>query len=914
MRPPLQVVGHWSLVLGHFLLLLASAPLSAAPTKILKPLNPGEQARIEAALPSSAPATPARPRRLLVFHRTEGFVHDSIPHGNQALLRLGAATDAYTAELSADMAAFEPANLARFDAVVFNNTTQLKFENPAHRAALLAFLARGGGMAGIHAGSDNFPTWPEAQALIGGVFHGHPWNAGDTVAVKIDEPSQPLVAPFRGQGFWIRDEIYQIGGPYSRATHRVVLSLDMSKPENARPADQIKRKDNDFPISWIKQEPTGARIFYSSLGHNSDVYYQPEILAHFLAGLQYTLGDLPLDAVPSARLSPTPEPALAPAEPLPLQSRVKPEAARAAATQLRTYDHGRDRAACVTLETYLRQHGAALAAATLREPLLALLLDSAPSPAARAVAARLLVGLLLDAELPRLAPLLAEPGAAPAALALLLEHPTPAADPVLLAALVQTAETPTRVAIVDTLGRRAARSAIPTLSRLARDTKADPALSAAAARALAVIGTPKALSTLRRARSAEPAATLALAAASTSTSNVNSSAPAHHRLAQARALLAAKPRAAEAPLLNLLADPATALPAAALAATHPDPAFISKAWATLATATPESRAAFLAALPSPLSTASRQLLATSAASDDETLAAAALAALGRHGTAAEIPLISPRLAASATVADAARAALAALHDPAADPALLDLLRDPALAAPARAALLEALANRRHLPALPLALELSKAEEPALRSAALAAAGTLARPADLPALLDLLLSAEKPADRRALQRALAATFAASPDAPAAAALAVERLPRSSAATRPALIAILASMDAPAALAAVETELADPDSTRRRDALRALASARNPSTRSLLRAAATTRLEVPAERILAQGALLDLLREADSISANAKVSDYDALWPHLQREEERQAVLAALRKMPWSDEARAVLARIAPEPAK
>ena len=817
------------------------------------------------------------------------------------------------------MASFEPANLARFDAVVFNNTTLLKFENPAHRAALLAFLARGGGMAGIHAGSDNFPTWPEAQALMGGVFHGHPWNAGDTVAVKLDEPTHPLVAPFRGQGFWIRDEIYQIGGPYSRATHRVVLSLDMSKPENARPAEQIKRKDNDFPISWIKQEPTGARVFYSSLGHNSDVYYQPEILAHFLAGLQYTLGDLPLDAVPSARLSPAPEPALAPAEPLSLQNRVKPDAARAAAAQLRSYDHGQDRAAFLTLETYLRQHGPAPAASTFGEPLLALVLDSSATPAARAAAARLLPGLLTDADLPRLASLLTEPATAPYALALLLEHPNPAADPVLLAALAQTADTPTRIAIVDTIARRVStspspsnlNSIVPALARLARDAKADPALSAAATRALAVIDTPESLAALRKARSTEPAATLALAAASTS--NVNSSAPALHRLAQARSLLETKPRAARAPLLALLSDNATALPAAALAATHPDPAFISKAWATLATATPESRAAFLAALPSPLSTASRQLLATSTASDDETLAAAALAALGRLGTAAEIPLISPRLAASAPVADAARAALAALPDPAADPALLDLLRDPALAAPARAALLEALANRRHLPALPLALELSKAEEPALRSAALAAAGTLARPADLPALLDLLLSAEKTADRRALQRALAATFAASPDAPAAA-LAVERLPRSSAATRPALIAILASMDAPAALAAVETELADPDSTRRRDALRALASARNPSTRSLLRAAATTRLEVPAERILAQGALLDLLREADSISANAKVSDYDALWPHLQRDEERQAVLAALRKMPWSDEARAVLARIAPEPAK
>ena len=894
------------------LLLAAAAPLSAAPAKkVLKPLNPGEQARIEAALPSAAPSTPARPRRLLVFYRTEGFVHDSIPHGNQALLRLGAATGAYTAELSEDMAAFEPANLARFDAVVFNNTTQLKFENPAHRAALLALVARGGGIAGIHAGSDNFPTWPEAQALIGGVFHGHPWNGGDTVAIKLDEPAHPLVAPFRNQGFWIRDEIYQIGGPYSRATHRVVLSLDMTKPENARPADKIHRKDNDFPISWIKQEPAGGRVFYSSLGHNSDVYYQPEVLAHFLAGLQYALGDFLLDAVPSARLSPNPEPALAPAPPLPLQNRVNPDAARAAATQLRTYNHGQDRAAYITLETYLRQHGAALAAPTLREPLLALVLDTSATPAARAAAARLLPGLLTDADLPRLAPLLAEPDTAPFALVLLLEHLTPAADQVLLDALAKTTAPSVRISIIDTLGRRAAPAAVTALARLAREAKADPAVTAAAARALAVIDSPESLAALRKARPSEPETALALAELSP---KLIADAPSHHRLAQARVQLQSKPAAARATLLALLADPATALQAAQLAAAHPDTKFLTQAWTTLSAASPEARAAFLDALPAPLSPVSSKLLATAASAEDEALATAALAALGRLGTVAAIPAIATRLTASAPIAEAARDALAALSDPAADAALLALLRDPAQAPPARAALLDVLARRRYLPSFPIALELTRAEEPTVRSAALSAAGSLASPADLPALLDLLLSAEKPAERRALQRALSATFAATPDATAAATLVVERLPRSSAAPRAALMAILASMDTPAALAAVETELLDPDSTRRREVLRALASARNPATRAILRDAATTRLEVPAERILAQGALLDLLREAVSIPADAKVSDYKALWPHLQRDEERQAILAALRKMPWSDKARDLLASVASGPAK
>lgn len=62
---------------------------------------------------------------------------------------------------------FDPATLKQFDGVVFVSTTQLKFDNPAHRKALVDFVVSGKGVVGIHAASDNFPTWPEGQELMG---------------------------------------------------------------------------------------------------------------------------------------------------------------------------------------------------------------------------------------------------------------------------------------------------------------------------------------------------------------------------------------------------------------------------------------------------------------------------------------------------------------------------------------------------------------------------------------------------------------------------------------------------------------------------------------------------------------------------------------------------------------------------
>ncbi len=298
--------------------LLAAAGVASAQQPPPRPITPEESAALEKNLPKDPLARPEKPRKVLVFYRTEGFVHDSIGIGRDVLRRLGEATGAFTVEESDSMDAFDSANLERFDAVVFLNTTGLKFENPAHRKALLDFVAAGKGVVGIHAATDNFPNWPEGQALMGGVFHGHPWNAGDRVAIKLDDPGHTVNRGFRGSGFWIFEEIYQLKEPYSRENLRVVMSLDMSRPENIRAREAIRREDGDFGISWVKKEGPG-RVFYTSLGHRRDIYLVPQILKHFLDGIQFALGDVEMDAVPSARLAAVPVPAPAPEDSTTLQ-------------------------------------------------------------------------------------------------------------------------------------------------------------------------------------------------------------------------------------------------------------------------------------------------------------------------------------------------------------------------------------------------------------------------------------------------------------------------------------------------------------------------------------------------------------------------------------------------------------------
>jgi type 1 glutamine amidotransferase len=269
--------------------------------------SPEEIERIKAALPEKSAVQPGGPRKLLIFNLTQGFRHSAIPFGSKAMELMGEKTGAYTSVVSEDMAMFEPDTLKQFDAVVFNNTVSLKFENPTHRQALISFVDGGGGMAGFHGGADNFRNWPEGAAMMGAVFSGHPWGR---CPVRLDDPDHPLLRVFEGNGFWISDEIYKFKEPYSRDKLRVLLSVD---PDKGDPNNK-GREDRDNPVAWIQQVGKG-RVFYSSLGHRHDIWRNPTILAFYLGGLQYALGDLKADATPSAQLKPQPKPALPPEKP-----------------------------------------------------------------------------------------------------------------------------------------------------------------------------------------------------------------------------------------------------------------------------------------------------------------------------------------------------------------------------------------------------------------------------------------------------------------------------------------------------------------------------------------------------------------------------------------------------------------------
>lgn len=284
----------------------------------LKSVLPKEDVeRIEKALPGKAEAKARSKRKLLVFnlHLRDGKAekgHASIPHANYAFLRMGEKTGAYETFFSSDTLVFTQDVLNRFDAVCFNNTAGVLFTDPVKRRALLGYVSGGRGFIGIHAAGATMVQWPVYDQwsgfgdMLGGYENGgHPWKANEWITLKVDDPKSPINAAFEGKGFRVSDEVFQFQAPWSRENLHVLLSIDTSKTDmnESRRILPERRKDGDIAISWIRGYGKG-RVFYTSLGHNPHINWDPKILAHVLAGFQFALGDLEADEAPGMKIVP----------------------------------------------------------------------------------------------------------------------------------------------------------------------------------------------------------------------------------------------------------------------------------------------------------------------------------------------------------------------------------------------------------------------------------------------------------------------------------------------------------------------------------------------------------------------------------------------------------------------------------
>lgn len=215
--------------------------------------------------------------RLLVFSKTTGFRHSSIPEGIAALARLGQA-EGWEMTFTENAAVFTPEKLAAFDAVCFLSTTGDPLD-AAQMDALKGFLAAGHGFAGIHAAADTETDDPWYPTMLGARFLSHPKPQTATLHVHHDCAEAALVSHL--EPTWKRfDEWYDFREPVP-ADACVLLSLDESTYTGGK-------MGKHHPVAWTRRVG-GGRVFYTALGHTEESYHEPLFLEHVRRGLRWAL-------------------------------------------------------------------------------------------------------------------------------------------------------------------------------------------------------------------------------------------------------------------------------------------------------------------------------------------------------------------------------------------------------------------------------------------------------------------------------------------------------------------------------------------------------------------------------------------------------------------------------------------------
>ncbi|REL38158.1 ThuA domain-containing protein [Rhodohalobacter sp. SW132] len=216
-------------------------------------------------------------QHILVFSKTDGWRHESIETGQEAIRQLGMEHNVgVTVTELADM--FNPDTLSRFDVVVFLNTTETVFEDE-HREAFKEYIQNGGGYVGVHSASDTEYDWPWYGDLVGAYFDNHPPGIINA-DIQVEDHNHPSTRMLPTT--WNRDdEWYNFQG---FADHiNVLLTLDTESYEGSD-------HPGHHPIAWY-HEFDGGRAFYTGLGHTHESYAEDLFLDHLWGGIIYAMGE-----------------------------------------------------------------------------------------------------------------------------------------------------------------------------------------------------------------------------------------------------------------------------------------------------------------------------------------------------------------------------------------------------------------------------------------------------------------------------------------------------------------------------------------------------------------------------------------------------------------------------------------------
>ncbi|PMD30286.1 glycosyl hydrolase [Hyaloscypha variabilis F] len=216
--------------------------------------------------------------KILVFSKTAGYRHESIPAGIRAIQGLGEKTGGFNVDASEDAALITATNLAQYAVVVFLQTSGDDLLNEQQLASLQSYVRSGNGFVGVHCAAAGLPNTPWYGELVGAHFTDHPKPQHGKL--NVENKGHSIVSGLPEEWPWF-DEWYNFASN-PRQKVNVLLSVNEKEYEGGTMGE-------DHPLAWCR-EFEGGRSFYTSLGHFDEAYDDAMFLALLLNGILWAAG------------------------------------------------------------------------------------------------------------------------------------------------------------------------------------------------------------------------------------------------------------------------------------------------------------------------------------------------------------------------------------------------------------------------------------------------------------------------------------------------------------------------------------------------------------------------------------------------------------------------------------------------
>ncbi|KAH8591247.1 Crp/FNR family transcriptional regulator [Bisporella sp. PMI_857] len=220
---------------------------------------------------------------LLIFTKTRGYRHESIPHGISMVTTIGAERG-WSVDATEDSSIFTTEGLSPYTALVFISTTG-NFLVANESDALQEYMLNGGAWLGIHAAFPPLENFPRSVILT--VFMSDGNTRPDIITIQThDHPSTANLPHFHTR----TDEWYAYKtNPNDDPTYTVLATLNETYIDEITLEPELEHME-PHSISWYSLYEGVGRAFYTGMGHTSGTYYEPYFIEHITGGLEWVTG------------------------------------------------------------------------------------------------------------------------------------------------------------------------------------------------------------------------------------------------------------------------------------------------------------------------------------------------------------------------------------------------------------------------------------------------------------------------------------------------------------------------------------------------------------------------------------------------------------------------------------------------